>query len=67
MSWNFTSCEISTWQTVKYYLKTLSPGSSFGIGKKNPVFEIDHFPLFLKICLYFEFLNRIQKSEVEEK
>lgn len=31
------------------------------------MFEIDHFLLFLKIYLYFQFLNSLQKSEVEKK
>ena len=65
MSWNFTSCEISIWQAVKsYYLKMLSPRSSLGIGKKNPVLEVDHFSLFKNLFICSVFKWPLKKSEV---
>lgn len=50
-----------------YYLKTLSPRSSLGIGKKNPVFEVDRFSLFknLFICSVFKWpLKKVRWGKV---
>lgn len=57
MGWNFIRCENAlAFGKSKPCLKTLFPGSSFGIGRRTP-FEMNHFPLF-KICLEFPFFKQ---------